>query len=643
MWGKVEYPIWRCQNCRRFTHGSVAEPKSCPCGSPQWASHTVAIYPNDADDYGQLWLPRWRHFLHPDMTIWHYDAWVMGDSLKGLDGNLALYSPVDHSPLPPPLKDALEGQKKIIAMSHFAEKEFTRADLKPFMYIPHAVETAFFHPGDRREARRRLKLPEDCFLVAAVCTNKGPRKNLGNLLRAFRIFLDREPRAWLDAFLYLHTQVYRSKDNPTGYVLPEIWQGLGIAERIKYVHSVYYEAYGFTEEEMADLYRAADITALVSLGEGFGLPLIESLGCGTPVIYGNYSSMPEVVGPGGLPVEASDRMPFELSSSFQWVPSTEQIASRLLEAYQDWRDGSKQLERMGREGHAHVLRNYTWEETLPSWLKLIAPEGKPEEVVLKARSSPVPGEVDIIIPTWEGLAHRVLNRCLDGLYTHTKVPFHLVIIDDQSTDGSREYLEQLWRERDNVTYLRPERKARGGSQVLNWGLRHCRNRFLVSLNNDVLVLQGWLEEALRCMEDPKVGIVGFKMLYPNDIIQHAGGTFIKGIHPNHIGLGELREAHSEVVPALWVSGPCVLVRREAMGEGWDEDYDTFGGHEDIDMCLTMRNHGWKVIYCGKAEVYHLEGTTVTGMPHFWEMHNRARQIFTSKWVGSKLLKPESIK
>lgn len=598
----------------------------------------VKIFPNGADDYGQTWLPRWHKFFGSDIIIWHYDAWVLGSSFKDTDLPICFWSPMDHSPVPPPLKESLEGQK-VIAICRFAQREFERAGIKS-VYIPHAFDHKIYTPGNRREARRRLTFPEDAFILASVATNKGPRKNYGNLLRAYRKFLDQVPEAWENAFLYLHCNVSRM-DNPIGYELPQIWHGLGIAERIKYVHPVYYEAYGFTEQELADVYRSADYTVLVSLGEGFGLPAIESLGCGTPVIFSNFSSLPEVVGPGGLPVDATDRIPFELSSSFQWIPSTEQITKRMVEAYKDWQEGGRLRDELGKRGRRHVLRNYTWDRVMPSWLKLIEGE-RLEPIELPARKPKTLGEVDIILLTWNGL--ELLTQCVESIYSHTSLPFHLIIVDDLSTDGTKEYVDRLWNDRDNLTYIRPETKAKGGSEIMNRGFKRCRNDLIVSMNNDIVVTEGWLEEAVDLIEkDPKIGIVGMKFLWPWDNrIQQAGGTFIKGDVPCHIGAGEPGDAHSETNEVLWASGPCVLLRRQALEPGWDEDYDSFGGHEDVDLCLRARSKGWKVVYCGKSVVYHNEGATVLKLPGFSEMFERNRILFSSKWRGSPLLSPDSV-
>lgn len=631
---KVHYPILECQKCEYKVLGQFNSPQSnCPKCGGQWEQYIVEVLPNNVGDYGQDWLPKWNMLEGPfDSVIFHYDAWVLGGYSPPENIRLLWLSPVDHSPVPPPLINTLKGGGEVIAISRFAQDELKKADIDS-IYIPHAVDTKIFYPGDRREARKRLELPEDCFLISCVARNTGPRKNLGNMLRAYRDFLEKIPRAREDSFLFLNTNVTAGRDNPRGYNLPEIWNGLGIAERIKYTHPFFYEGIGFTEEEVADTYRASDWTILTSLGEGWGIPLAESLACGTPVIYSNFSACPEVVGPGGLPVEASERIPFELSSSFQWLPDAKQITERLCEAYEDWEAGAKLRDKLGEEGRKYVLERYTWEKVMPLWLDLVKPEEEVRAVELLAERPKVNGEVDIIVITHNHLD--LFSECIESIYKETTTPFHLVVVDDQSIDGTKEYCEELWK-RGNVTYIKPAQKAKGGAQIMNIGLKYCRNEFIVSMNNDILVTKGWLEEAVKVMEsDEEIGIVGMKFLYSDDKIQHAGGTFIKIGLPFHLGIGEPKETHSEIKEVSWVSGPCVLVRRKCLDTGWDEVYDNFGGHEDADLCLRARREGWKVVYCGRSEVYHQEGATVMNMPNFWRMHIRSREIFLSRWGGTQ--------
>lgn len=641
-WGIVPYPTVYCPSCGRMEPGNWDDCK-CPKCNGKRKLHVIKVYPNGADDYGQTWLDRWVKFLGIEVIIFHYDSWALGSSFKDSDLPIVWYSPVDHSPLPAPTKESLEGSGKVIAMTKFAKKELKFAGIES-TYIPHAIDHRVYSPGDRKEARRRLNFPEDCFLLTSVGTNKGPRKNLGNMLMAYKRFLKKCPEAEKDAYLYLHCNVSRGVDNPTGYELPQIWNGLGIAERIKYIHPVYYEAFGFTEEEMADVYRSSDWTILCSLGEGFGLPLAESLACGVPTIYSSFAAAPEVVGPGGIPVPSVDRIPFELSSSFQWMPSTDGLVGAMEMAYEDWKNGGSLRDECGERGRKHVLARYTWPRVMPLWLSVVEQKKPPEKVELKARGKKVPGEVDIILLTYNRLDF--LQQAVEGIQKHTKTPVHIVIMDDQSTDNDKtmKWAKDLWVREQNVTYVRRGEKAKGGSEIMNAGFRYCRNDFIVSMNNDIVVTDGWLEESLKCMEDPEVGIVGMKFLWPwDEKIQHAGGTFVKGEVPVHVGAGETKDRHSETREMLWVSGPCVLIRRAALEPGWSEDYENFGGHEDVDLCLRARSKGWKVIYCGASVVYHYEGATVTKLPGFDEMFNKNRMVFSAKWREDPLLKEQSLR
>lgn len=612
-------------------------------GGLQWGEveyKGIKVFPNNAGDYGQTFFPIWFNAYKPDIVIYHYDAWILGGYRPPGGAKIAWYSPVDHDPVPPPLVNMLKtAGGAVISMTKFAQAKFKEAGIES-IYIPHAIDTKIYYPSDRKEARKRIELPEDCFLFLSVATNKGPRKNLGNVLRAYKNFLDIVPEAREDSFLFMHCFIYGGGRNRYGYNLPEIWRGLNIAERIKCTEPDFCDAVGFTEEEMADLYRSADWSILTSLGEGFGLPLIESLACGTPCVYSNFSALPEVVGPGGLPVDAVESIPFELSSSFQFIPSTKQITERMTEVYKDWKNGSKLRDELGEKGRQYVLQNYDYSVVMPKWLNLakaMAGEKRKGPIELLAKSDKVDGEVDIMILTHEHL--NFLQRCIETIYTETNIPFHLIVIDDISADRTEEYMKNLWEQEENVTYVRLAEKAKGGSQMMNVGLNYFRNDLIVSMNNDIVVTKGWLEEAVKCIKkDPKIGIVGMKFLYSDNKIQHAGGAFIKGGIPCHIGIGEPKKKHSGIIEAQWVSGPCVLIRHECLGSGWDETYDNFGGHEDIDLCLRVRKNGWKVMYCGKSEVYHLEGATVLSMPGFNQMFRHSRSIFMLRWGESPLVK-----
>lgn len=113
-----------------------------------------------------------------------------------------------------------------------------------------------------------------------------PRKNLARLFEAFA-------RLTTPARLVLAGARGWGTDAPESMA-----KRAGIADRFSYLGAV-------DDATLSSLYRHASLLAMPSLYEGFGLPLLEALSCGTPVLYGNNSSMPEVAGDAGLAVDAT--------------------------------------------------------------------------------------------------------------------------------------------------------------------------------------------------------------------------------------------------------------------------------------------------------------------------------------------------
>ena len=102
----------------------------------------------------------------------------------------------------------------------------------------------------------------------------------------------------------------------------EYCEFLGIADRLIYTLPYNY-LYKFGPEDLAKLYSSFDVLLNPSTGEGFGGPLVESQACGTPVIAGNWTSMPELIGAGYL-VEWSEKW-FTPLAAYQFFPKVESI------------------------------------------------------------------------------------------------------------------------------------------------------------------------------------------------------------------------------------------------------------------------------------------------------------------------------
>jgi glycosyltransferase involved in cell wall biosynthesis len=182
-------------------------------------------------------------------------------------------------------------------MSRHGERMLKDADLAP-LYVPHAIDTAVFRPGDRAAAREAWNLPSEAFVLLMVATNadQGPsRKGWVEALRAFKAFHDLHQ----DAILFVHTDLTGEHGGGgAGVNIGWLCDRIGIKpEWLKVTPPRLYEK-GLPAEALAELYNAADVLLAPSYGEGFGIPVVEAQACGTPVIVSDWTAQPELCGAG---------------------------------------------------------------------------------------------------------------------------------------------------------------------------------------------------------------------------------------------------------------------------------------------------------------------------------------------------------
>jgi len=154
--------------------------------------------------------------------------------------------------------------------------------------IPLGVDHALFFQRDKEACRRRLGLPHDAKLILSVSTTL-KHKNLPVLLKAFQSVKKIQPTARL---------VRVGAPNPTTLELSTLAEQLGIADHITYMKP--------NNEELAILYNASDVFVHTSTYEGFGAPLVEAMASGLPVVASNATSIPEVIGDGGITIDPFD-------------------------------------------------------------------------------------------------------------------------------------------------------------------------------------------------------------------------------------------------------------------------------------------------------------------------------------------------
>lgn len=220
--------------------------------------------------------------------------------------------------------------------------------------------------------------------------------------------------------------------------------------------------------------------------------------------------------------------------------------------------------------------------------------------------------VTIIIPTRDQPA--LLRKCIESIFRNTHYPkWEIIVIDNRSTDeNALHYLQQL-SHKDPVTVLRYDHPF-NYSAINNYAIRHARGEVLCLLNNDTQVITPeWIEEMLGVLLQPGVGIVGARLWYEDDTLQHGGVIIGAGGTANHAHAFLTRSdsgyfARAQLIQEFSaVTGACLMVRKslyEQLG-GLDEK-NLAVAFNDIDFCLRAREAGWRVVWTPYAELYHHE-------------------------------------
>ncbi len=240
------------------------------------------------------------------------------------------------------------------------------------------------------------------------------------------------------------------------------------------------------------------------------------------------------------------------------------------------------------------------DENIPFTAKIIydVPENKPL--------------VSIIVPTHDSC--QLLKRCVNSILKKTTYEnYEIVLVENNSKDKETfEYYKTL---ESNPRINIVERNTPANvADYNNFGRKHSRGDYLVLLNNDTEVITpNWLETMLGLCSQSEVGIVGCKLLYPDDTIQHAGVIF--GNEPLHYFVNQPNHSFSYLnyqdrqreVSA--VTSACLMTKASVYDEveGFDENLKF--GYNDIDFSLKVKELGHLIIYTPYVELYHYESAS----------------------------------
>ena len=235
-----------------------------------------------------------------NLLITHLDVWVLTGLTRYRQVCWVPYCPVD-APLDEYTSEInvvlrSENVLAIIVFTRWAKREVEKivGDAKQVYVVPHGVDTAIYRPvldeDEKRRLRRKHNLPEEGFFLLYVAMNLSERKDIPGLLKAFRLFLD-EVRD-RSCYLLLWTN--------TGPSPGESFDIIRLVHRYGLENNVFVPQEQppqlFTDEsKMAEIYACADWYVTTSTGEAFGIPVLEAMAVGVPVVANANSAHVELV------------------------------------------------------------------------------------------------------------------------------------------------------------------------------------------------------------------------------------------------------------------------------------------------------------------------------------------------------------
>ncbi len=309
----------------------------------------ILQYPKINHVYGSDALIHHARDFQADVAFTLQDIWVLNPTDLEQVKNFIPIVPIDHDPVPQVILDRLKYAYRIVTYSKFGQKELQKKGLHS-TYIPHTVNTEIFKPMDKKARKRTAGLPEDAFVVGMVAANKDnpPRKSFQEVMDAFKLFLEKEPKA----YLYIHT----NPDFPGGFPLREYAGFIGIQERVLFPDA-YQMSFNIGKPEMALIYNTFDMLLMPSVSEGFGVPAIEAQACGVPVIVNNFTAMPELVVAGKTGevcdlIKGPSGKRFSHLQSYIGIPDTLSLFECMMRIY----DGN--MIGMGRNARKWIVENY---------------------------------------------------------------------------------------------------------------------------------------------------------------------------------------------------------------------------------------------------------------------------------------------
>ena len=466
---------------------------------------SIVMFPGGYHPYGLDVGAANANMSNADILITNMDAWVC-DPPAFATTRWVPWFPVDSEPLAKAVETRVGSAFDRIVYTKSACLACDEVKLD-YHYVPMCVDTKAMFPIPRVDAfaemNAHIPLPvdPDKFLVTMVAMNKGnpSRKAFIQNIRAFKELHDHHP----DTVMYLHCG--RSENGELGGInLTEYVASLSLQNDV-FFPSLNVMLNGYPDNFMNAVYNASDVLSNVTMGEGFGLPIIEAQAAGCPVIVGDWTSMPELLF-AGWKVDRKDTQPmYTFLGNYQFSPNWQAIYEKLELAYAE--RGNQALREQAHAGAQAYDADLITEKYWKPVLEKINEKVQADKARIAAPQQPREETDTLLIQTACGSGDHALQIGLTALRNMTYCRDHK--IDFQT----------IYSDIDNYDSTKPEEIGWGKLAIIRKAMEVKRYKNIFYLDTDTIIAD--LSKDLReaCVPD-KIGAVWHELKQGGAILKH---------------------------------------------------------------------------------------------------------------------------
>lgn len=297
-------------------------------------------------------------------------------------------------------------------------------------------------------------------------------------------------------------------------------------------------------------------------------------------------------------------------------------------------------EKISVDGQALMASKYGSDRMKDFTKNVIDIKSKEEIVVLTKRSYKnmiVFNDVRITIVIITYNQYEYTKKCIESIKKFTRIPYRILIVDNASTDKTREYLKKLT---DIDVIYNDENK--GFPIACNQAFSKSYDDYAIILNNDVVVTEGWLERMVEIAEaDSSIGLVGPTSNKVSGLQIDTNAKY-ESIDKMYLYSRKILEKnYGQVQYFPRIAFLCTLIRRDVIDRigGLDERF-TPGNYEDDDFCLRAQLAGFKTVIAKDVFIHHYGSKSfkAEGVEKYNQQLSISKEKFVEKWGAT----PEEI-